>query len=387
MKDQFLLGGYTADSYTDGKHNNSEGIYKAVLDTDKGEVTEIKLLTKLENPAFFNYSIKDHKIAVVMTKDDKTGGVGIIDVDPKAGTGKLISESMLDQSVKGSYEAYNYFDHLYYWNDLKYTVPSYVYLDDNRKMVFAANYNTNAIHTWKLDNNYQFIESHRYPIDGRGPKAVQDAAHIHFTRLLPDGRLIVCALGADRLFVYDVNDDASLTKVFEYEVEPGFGPRQLAFNENTNNYIYVLNEVGSRTAVVKYDPETGKLSRITSYSNIPEGFAGHNQSAGIRVSADGKFVYSSNRGHNSIAVYQVIDGGKHLEKIQTIKTNGISPRDFDLSKNGDFLLCANQMSHELILFKRDPKTGYLSITQENIKHDACVRVLEATDFLAQLDKL
>lgn len=135
MKDQFLLGGYTADSYTDGKHNSSEGIYKAVLDTNKGEVTEIKLLTKLENPAFFNYSIKDHKIAVVMTKDDKTGGVGIIDVDPKAGTGKLISESMLDQSVKGSYEAYNYFDHLYYWNDLKYTVPSYVYLDDNRKMV------------------------------------------------------------------------------------------------------------------------------------------------------------------------------------------------------------------------------------------------------------
>lgn len=380
MEDKFLLGGYTADSYTGGKHNNSEGIYSATLDTEKGAITDISLVSEIENPAFFNYSIKDHKIAVVMTKNDETGGVGIIDFNPQTGKGKLISESMLDQSVKGSYEAYNYFDHLYYWNELKYTVPSYVYLDDKRKMVFAANYNTNAILTWKLDDDYQFVQAHRYPIEGRGPKAVQDAAHIHFSRLLPDGRLIVCSLGADKLLVYDVNDDASLTKKFEYQVEAGFGPRQLAFNGNTNNYIYVLNEVGSRTAVVKYNSADGSLSRIASYSNIPEGFAGHNQSAGIRVSADGKFVYSSNRGHNSLAVFRVIDDGAHLEKIQTIKTNGVSPRDFDLSKNGDFLLVANQMSHELILFKRDPATGYLSVAQEGIKHDACVRVLEATDF-------
>lgn len=380
MEDKFLLGGYTADSYTGGKHNNSEGIYSATLDTEKGAITDISLVSEIENPAFFNYSIKDHKIAVVMTKNDETGGVGIIDFNPQTGKGKLISESMLDQSVKGSYEAYNYFDHLYYWNELKYTVPSYVYLDDKRKMVFAANYNTNAILTWKLDDDYQFVQAHRYPIEGRGPKAVQDAAHIHFSRLLPDGRLIVCSLGADKLLVYDVNDDASLTKKFEYQVEAGFGPRQLAFNENTNNYIYVLNEVGSRTAVVKYNSVDGSLSRIASYSNIPEGFAGHNQSAGIRVSVDGKFVYSSNRGHNSLAVFRVIDDGAHLERIQTIKTNGVSPRDFDLSKNGDFLLVANQMSHELILFKRDPATGYLSVAQEGIKHDACVRVLEATDF-------
>lgn len=380
MIDKFLLGGYTADSYTGGKHNNSEGIYTATLDTEKGKITSIDLLAKVENPAFFNYSIKDHKLALVMTKNDETGGVGIIDVDPKTGKGKLISESMLDQSVKGSYEAYNYFDHLYYWNELKYTVPSYVYLDDKRKMVFAANYNTNAVLTWKLDDNYQFVAAHRYPIEGRGPKAVQDAAHIHFTRLLPDGRLIVCSLGADKLLIYDVNDDASLKLVSEYHTEAGFGPRQLAFNENTNGYIYVLNEVGSRTAVVKYDHETGTLSRIASYSNIPEGFAGHNQSAGIRVSADGKFVYSSNRGHNSLAVYRVIDDGAHLEKIQTIKTQGVSPRDFDISKEGNYLLVANQMSHELILFNRDTENGYLSVAQTGIKHDACVRVLEATDF-------
>ncbi|RHW52187.1 hypothetical protein DS831_02345 [Bombilactobacillus bombi] len=380
MLDKFLLGGYTSNNYT--PNNQSQGIYTATLDTDKGKLDDISLVTQIDDPAFFNYSIKDHKIAVVMTKNDETGGVGIIDINPTTGQGKLISESMLDQSVKGSYEAYNYFDHLYYWNELKYTVPSYVYLDDQRKMVFAANYNTNAIFTWKLDENYNFIQSHRYPIEGRGPKAVQDAAHIHYTRLLPDGRLIVCALGADKIMIFDVNDDASLNQVSEFKTKAGFGPRQLAFNSNTNNYIYILNEVGSKTGVVNYDSQTGKLSRIADYSNIPEGYAGHNQSAGIRVSADGKFVYSSNRGHDSLAVYKVIDEGAHLEKIQTIKTGGVAPRDFDLSKNGDYLLCANQMSNNLVLFKRDTKDGYLSIAQTDIKHDACVRVLEATDFFS-----
>ena len=380
MIDKFLLGGYTSDNYT--PNNHSEGIYVASLDTEKEQLTDIKLMVTLDDPAFFNYGLKNHKIAVVMTKDDSTGGVGIIDVNAKTGTGRLIAEKMLDQSVKGSYEAYNYFKKLYYWNELRYTVPSYVYLDENRKMVFAANYNTNAIYTWKLDDNYQFITEHRYPIEGRGPKAVQDAAHIHYTRLLPDGRLIVCSLGADKIMIFDVNDDASLSPVSEFHTKAGFGPRQLAFNENTNNYIYVLNEVGSRTGVVKYEPETGLLSQIDDYSNIPEGYAGHNQSAGIRVSADGKFVYASNRGHDSLAVYKVLNGGGHLEKIQTIKTDGVSPRDFDLSKNGDFLLCANQMSNELILFKRDSKEGYLNIVQRDIKHDACVRVLEATDFLS-----
>ncbi len=379
MEDQFLIGGYTSDSYT--PNNQSQGIYVATVDTQKGQITKIQLLIELEDPAFFNYSLQDHKIATILTKNDATGGVGIIDVDPQTKKAKLIAEDMLDQSVKGSYEAYNYFDHLYYWNELKYTVPSYIYLDDQHKRLFAANYNTNAIHTWQLDQNYQFLTSHRYPIEGRGPKAVQDAAHIHFTRLLPDGRLIVCALGADKLLVYDVQDNAQLQLVSQFPTKAGFGPRQLAFNDHTNNYLYVLNEVGSRTGVVHYDPQTGTLSRIADYSNLPEGFAGHNQSAGIRVSADGQFVYASNRGHDSLVVFRVLDQGAHLEKIQTIKTQGRAPRDFDLSKNGDYLLCANQMSNDLILFQRNPATGYLTAVQTQVPHDACVRVLEATDFL------
>ncbi|WP_125712856.1 lactonase family protein [Companilactobacillus kedongensis] len=374
MLDKFILGGYTEDNYT--PNNQSDGVYTATLDTDKGEITDISLLAKVENPAFFNLSDTDQKIATVLTKDNNQGGVGIVDVK----TGKLISASYLPKK-HGSYEAYDAAKNLYFWNELPYTVPSYISIDTKHKVLFAANYNTNAIHTYKMDDDYKITDSHTYPIEGNGPLVEQDHAHIHFARQLPDGRLMVCGLGCDKLFIYDVNfDNAEITLVSEFDTKPGFGPRQLAIAKNSN-YIYVLGELASRVGVVKYDPKTGTLSRIADYSNIPEGYVGHNGSAAIRLTSDEKFLYISNRGHNSLTVYKVIDGGKHLEKIQQIKTEGVFPRDFSLSYNEDYLLCANQNTNDLILYKRDKKSGYLTVAQRNIKHDACVRVLEATDFL------
>lgn len=374
MIDKFLLGGYTSDSYTE--NNQSKGIYVASLDTEKKEITDISLLAEVENPAFFNFSDSGKKIATVLTKDESQGGVAIID----ATSGKVISENYLPKK-HGSYEAYDAAKNLYFWNELPYTVPSYVSIDSQHKVMFAANYNTNAIHTYKMDDDFNITDSHTYPIEGTGPLVEQDNAHIHFARLLPDGRLIVCGLGCDRLFVYDVNNDtAELTLVYEFEVHAGFGPRQIAMS-GKSNYIYVLGELASRVAVIEYDPKTGKLAWINDYSNIPEGYVGHNGSAAIRLSPDEKNLYVSNRGHNSLAVYKVINKGRGLEKIQQIKTEGVFPRDFSLSKDGDFLLCANQNNNELILFNRDSDNGYLSVAQRHIKHDACVRVVEATDFL------
>lgn len=374
MIDKFLLGGYTSDSYTE--NNQSKGVYVATLDTKKKAITDVSLLAKVENPAFFNFSDTGHKIATVLTKDEAQGGVAIIDAD----SGKVISENYLPKK-HGSYEAYDASKNLYFWNELPYTVPSYISIDSEHKILFAANYNTNAIHTYKMDDAFNIKNSHTYPIEGNGPQVQQDHAHIHYAWLLPDGRLIVCGLGCDKLFVYDVNHKtAELTPVYEFKVKPGFGPRQIAMSKKSN-YIYVLGEISNRVAVVEYDSNTGKLSWIEDYSNIPEGYVGHNGSAAIRLSPDEKNLYVSNRGHNSLAVYKVLEDGRRLEKIQQIKTEGVFPRDFALSKNGEFLLCANQNTNELILFNRDTDDGYLNVAQRHIKHDACVRVVEATEFL------
>ncbi|VDG32516.1 Hypothetical protein [Lactobacillus plantarum ZJ316] [Lactiplantibacillus mudanjiangensis] len=378
MLDQFLLGGYTSDNYT--PNNQSEGIYVATLDTEKAKITKIELMSQIDNPAFLNFDPVAKKIVTVCTQNENTGGIAIIDADANQ-RGKVLSTKMLDRTgVTPAYEAYDAATNRYFWNELSYTVPSYVYLDATRKIVFGANYNTNAIHTFKLGDNWQIKASYRYPIEGHGPQVEQDHAHIHFTRLLPDGRLIVCGLGCDQLLIYDVADDGQLTPVSVFDTKPGFGPRQLAIAQKSN-YIYVLGEVASRVGVAEYDHDSGKLTWLGDYDNVPEGYVGHNGSAAIRLSADERFLYVSNRGHNSLAVYQIIDGGRRLEKIQQIKTEGVFPRDFSLSKNNDFLLCANQNTNDLILYHRDVETGYLSVAQRGIKHDACVRVLEATDFL------
>ncbi|MBQ0835259.1 lactonase family protein [Lactiplantibacillus pentosus] len=379
MLDKFLIGGYTSDNYT--PNNQSEGIYVATLDTEQAKIVSIEPYVKLDNPAFFNFDPANdqHKLVTVLTQNENTGGVGVIDTTADAG--KLIDTKMLDQNgVTPAYEAYDAATNRYFWNELSYTVPSYVFLDATRRIIFAANYNTNAVHTFKLDDQWHISEQHNYPIEGSGPEVEQDHAHIHFTRLLPDGRLIVCGLGCDKLFVYDVAENGELTLVTAFSTKPGFGPRQIAIAQKSN-HIYVLGEVASRVAVAEYDHDTGRITWLNDYSNIPEGYVGHNGSAAIRLSADEQFLYVTNRGHNSLAVYRIFDDGRQLEKIQQIKTEGVFPRDFSLSKDNHFLLCANQNSNELILYRRDPESGFLSVAQRHIKHDACVRVLEATDFL------
>lgn len=122
MIDKFLLGGYTSDSYTE--NNQSKGVYVATLDTKKKAITDVSLLAKVENPAFFNFSDTGHKIATVLTKDEAQGGVAIIDAD----SGKVISENYLPKK-HGSYEAYDASKNLYFWNELPYTVPSYISID------------------------------------------------------------------------------------------------------------------------------------------------------------------------------------------------------------------------------------------------------------------
>lgn len=170
MLDKFLIGGYTSDNYT--PNNQSEGIYVATLDTDEAKIVSIEPYVKLDNPAFFNFDSNksNHKLVTVLTKNENTGGVGIIDTTQSEG--KLIDTKMLVQKgVTPAYEAYDASTNRYFWNELSYTVPSYVYLDAQRRIIFAANYNTNAVHTFKLDNQWHITSQHNYPIEGSGPRS------------------------------------------------------------------------------------------------------------------------------------------------------------------------------------------------------------------------
>src|SRR5262249_46859324 len=144
---------------------------------------------------------------------------------------------------------------------------------------------------------------------------------------------------------------------------PGSGPRHFAFHPS-GNFAYSVNEMKSSVTAFAYDRAKGSLTGLQTISNLPEDFSGTNNSAEIEVDAKGRFLYASNRGHDSITIY-AIDGKKGtLTTVDRTLTQGKTPRNFKIDPTGRFLLAANQDSNSIVVFRRDPDTGRLTPTGE-----------------------
>lgn len=183
--------------------------------------------------------------------------------------------------------------------------------------------------------------------DGRGVHPTrQEAAHTHFVRESPDGKYIFCVdLGVDKIIIYD----HELNKISEASVPAGEGCRHLDYSPD-GKFVYCANELGSSVSVFGY--ENGRLSLIDTYKALPEDFKGQSTAAAIRVSPDGKFLYVSHRGHDSICVFDIVDGGR-LASPEWTKIAGSSPRDFNFA--GNYMFCANEKSN-VTVFKVDGKS-------------------------------
>jgi 6-phosphogluconolactonase len=145
------------------------------------------------------------------------------------------------------------------------------------------------------------------------------------------------------------------------QVKPGAGPRHLAFHPS-GKYVFVLNELHSTVTTFARDPEKGSLKELQTLTTLPKGFTGTNTSADIHVSLDGRFVYCSNRGHDSIAIFAIEPRNGALTSLGHESTRGMTPRNFAIDPTGEFLLVANQKSDNLVVFRLDQKTGRLSST-------------------------
>jgi 6-phosphogluconolactonase len=143
--------------------------------------------------------------------------------------------------------------------------------------------------------------------------------------------------------------------------KPGAGPRHLTFHPN-GKHAFVINELNSTLTAYGYDASKGSLTEIQTVSTLPQGFSGENYCADIHISADGKFVYGSNRGHDSIVVLGFDQSNGKLTYIQNVSTGGKWPRNFALDSSGRFLLVANQNTNNIVSFKIDSKTGKLAPT-------------------------
>ena len=275
-------------TYTD---QNSKGIYRFDLDLTSGSLTGGELVGEAIHPSFlaihpsrrFLYAVGE-----VAESNGKPGGaVNAFAIDPKSGKLTLLNQ----QSSKGA-------------------GPCHLVVDREGKYVLTANYGGGSVCVLpiqadgRLGEATGFVQHHGSSVNPQR----QEGPHAHSVNLDPAGRLaFVADLGLDKIFVYRV-DSARGTLVPNdppaIKLPPGAGPRHFAFHP-TGRFAYVINELNSTVTVLSYDPDGGILKDLQTASTLPPGFSGENTTAEVQVHPSGKFVYGSNRGHNSIAIFAV----------------------------------------------------------------------------------
>ncbi len=331
MKQKILLGSYT--------RRESKGIYTIELDTEKKELTNLVSVIEEGSPTYLVQA--DDKTIYSVSQKDNFGGI-----------------AAYKKELNGSYTFLNRITE-------EGAPPCYVAIDETKQLIFGANYHKGVILSYRINEDASITLADRVEHSGSGPHENQQSPHAHYADLTPDHRLVACDLGNDTVYTYDVASDGKLTEVSRFKAQPGTGPRHLVFNPNKKT-AYLFGELSSQVIVLSYDNETGKFSEQQVISTLPEGFVDFNGGAAIRISNDGKFLYVSNRGHNSLAVYSVSNDGLNLNLIQHISVEGDFPRDFDLSPDQKFVCVANQNSDNLTLFERDINTGKLSLIQKEV---------------------
>ena len=269
------------------------------------------------------------------------------------------------------------------------TVPAkgssacHLVVDHTGKSLVVANYGNGSVAVFPVGADGRLGEStaqvqHSGPA---GPNAGrQRGPHAHAVVLSQDNRFVfVPDLGLDKVFTYRLdpaqgtltaNDPPSAA------VPPGSGPRHFAFHPN-GKFAYTVNEMKSSVTAFSYDKSKGTLTDLQTISNLPEDYTGVDNSAEIEVDAAGKFLYASNRGHDSITVYKIDSGKGTLTSVDRVPTQGKTPRSFKIDPTGRYLFAANQDSNSVVIFKRDADTGRLTPTGQtvNVGSPVCVQFL------------
>ncbi|AEV95068.1 lactonase family protein [Pediococcus claussenii] len=327
MIEEILFGTYTK--------KNSQGIYKMKLNTETKTLNHRALVAKISNPTYITKSKQNFIYAVDKYNND--GGVAVIDTNA---TPAQVVQHVVQPG----------------------TPPAYVTVTSDQKYVLDANYHEGTLHSYAIKKSGILEPVDTFSNTGKGPRPEQDGSHLHFVDETPDGKLVACDLGTDQVFVLDFNDGL-FSVASTYQTESGFGPRHIVFAPNSNT-AYLVGELSSQVEVLSYS--AGQLKHIQIVKTIPETYTEHNGAAAIRISADGRFLYVSNRGFNTIAVFS-INSDHTLNEIQNITTEGDFPRDFNFNSDQSFVICANQETDNVTLYTRNADDGKLTAVQKNIE--------------------
>jgi 6-phosphogluconolactonase len=334
-----------AGTYTD-KGSTSRGIYAFRWDADAGTMTPLGLAAATVNPSFLALS-PDRRHLYAVNETDEFHGEKSGSVSSFAVAGDKLRPINVVASTGGG--------------------PCNVAVDYTGKAVFVANYDGGSAASFRVlpgGGLSKAVSSFQYTGHGADPER-QANPHTHCTTVSRDNRyVLVNDLGLDRVSVYHLDPRTAQLSANTppwYEALPGSGPRSFTFHPS-GRWAYSLNEIASTLDALAWDSERGTLTRIQNISTLAEGFKSSNTAATVAVDSAGRFVYASNRGDNSIAVFSIDDREGTLKAIQHVDCGGKTPRHFALDPGNQWLLVANQDSSNIVVFARNARSGLLTPT-------------------------
>lgn len=345
-------------TYTQTAGSQSEGVYVHRMDPNTGTLTFEGVVKGVVNPSFLEVHPQHAYLFAVNEVGNFAGHSG-------GGVSALSFSSPADVTILNTRASHG-------------ADPCYISIEQTGRFALVANYSSGSVAMLPIHADgqlgaatdvIQHSGSSVHPERQTGP-------HAHCILPDPANRFAVAVdLGLDKLLIYEMDlEHGRLRKHGQVQLQPGAGPRHLTFHPN-GKYAYLVNELNSTVTGFHYDAENGTFAELQTVPTLPTDFTGENLCADIHISSNGRFLYASNRGHDSIVFFLIDASTGNLTYQDHISTGGKEPRNFAIDPSGSFLLAANQKSNTIVTFHIHPVTGKLSTTGRvaNVSMPVCVR--------------
>jgi 6-phosphogluconolactonase len=337
-------------TYTHGKGPAaSQGIYRGWLGMGTGQLT-VESVTPAVEPSFLAIDSSWHLYAA---------NEGDIFVGKKSG-------AVTAFSISGKS------DELHRINQRKSegSGPCHVSLDIKGRFLLVANYGSGSVAVLPIQKDGR-LDQPSAVVEHKGASVNpqrQEGPHAHCIGVDPQNRFVLEAdLGLDSLFVYRFDSDrGTLKELTPAKLDPGSGPRHFVFSRD-GRFVYVINELASTITTFSFNRETGELKSLATVSTLPKGFSGENTTAEIDIDPRGRFLYGSNRGHDSIVIFSIAPETGMLTYVGHQPSGGKTPRSFGIDPDGKYLLVANQDSNNVVVMRIDEKSGKLTPTGSSVR--------------------
>lgn len=342
-----------------------DSIFLYRLNVSTGALTRLGATKGGANPSYLTLDARhEHLYAVNEITDFQgkaSGAVSAFAIDQKNGGLAFLNQ----QSALGS-------------------APCYISLDRLDRYALVASYLGGNVGLLPLEANGELAPiADTQQHTGSGPHKNQNAPHAHCIIPDPANRFAFAVdLGTDKVYGYRLNlkeDALEPLPTPAFTAAPGAGPRHLTFHP-AGQLAFLINELNSTITSLRYDEGAGTFQEIQTLTTLPPDFGGQNSCADIHVSPSGKFLYGSNRGHDSLVVYAIDAGSGRLSLVQHVPTQGKKPRNFTLDPSGQIALVANQETNNIVTFRIDSETGQLTPTGNSVQVPAPVCLQVVTDF-------